>query len=193
MSSTDQNMDDLIKGCAKNDRKSQRLLYEKYYSKMLHTCLRYTKNSDEARDILQEGFIKVFTSLPNYQSTGSLDAWIKRIMVNTALDYYRKRQKDEYITTDSDYILNSDESVFSEDTSYEEDRGFQNMDPNLVLEAIQELSPSYRMVFNLFVMEGNSHKQIAESLGISEGTSKSNLAKAKANLQQKLSKYIIKQ
>lgn len=192
MSLTDQHIDDLIKGCASNDRKSQRLLYEKYYSKMLHTCLRYTKNGDEARDILQEGFIKVFTSLPSYQSTGSFDAWLKRIMVNTALDFYRKRQKEEYITTDSNYILNSQENAFAEENSYEEDRGFQDLDPNIVLEAIQNLSPAYRMVFNLYVMEGNSHKQIAESLGISEGTSKSNLAKAKANLQHALLKYSIK-
>ncbi len=186
-------IDEIIKGCANNDRKSQKYLYEKFYSKMLNTCLRYTHDYDEAKDILQEGFLKIFGSISNYTDSGSFEGWMKRIMVNTAIDYYRKKKRENFITTDSDFLLGKEEDQIATDSNLEEeDVTAYNLDPKIVMEEIQNLSPAYRIVFNMYVMEGYSHKQIAEILEISEGTSKSNLAKAKMNLQKKLSKYIVK-
>lgn len=190
MSSKAEDISVLIDGCLSNDRKSQRMLYEKYFNKMVYTCMRYTKSRDEAMDVAQEGFIKIFSSMERFDRTGSFEGWMKRIMVNYAVDCYRKRQKENYISTDSDYILDQEENIF--DIDGQDQDVFANIDPKMVMQEIQNLSPAYQMVFNLFVIEGFSHKQIAEALKINEGTSKSNLAKARANLQQALSKYIVK-
>lgn len=194
MSEKGEYKDPLMMGCAQNDRKSQRLLYEKYYSRMLQTCMRYTKNSDEAKDIMQEGFIKIFTSIAGFKETGSFEAWMKKIMINTALDHYRSRQKESFVTTDSDYLLSREDGEFAVpgNNDQEDEGGFEGIDPKIVMDEVQKLSPAYRMVFNMYAIEGYAHKQIAEALGISEGTSKSNLSKAKANLKDVLSKYIIK-
>jgi RNA polymerase sigma factor (sigma-70 family) len=170
----------IIEGCKNNDRVSQQKLYKLLYSNMMGTCLRYTNDMDEAKDILQDGFMKVFMNIGKYTSDGSFEGWARRIFANLSIDYYRKR-KNNNVYTNSDYIENIDagQDDESENSKY-------NFKPELVMNHIQALTPAYKAVFNLNVMEGYTHKEIAQILGISEGTSKSNLAKAKATLKKKL-------
>jgi len=178
---------DLIKGCLKNDRASQKALYEQFYSKMLGVCLRYSKNTDEAKDILHEGFLKVFNGLKGFNNNGSFEGWIRRIMVNTAIDYLRKN-KQNYLIVSTVYA-NEKQMNIADDTLEEEDF-IMNIEEEIILKAVQELTPAYRSVFNLYVIENYSHREIAELLDISEGTSKSNLSKAKFNLKKNLIQII---
>lgn len=166
----------LISACARRERWAQKVLYEEYYSKMMGVCLRYANTEDDALDILHEGFIKVFKYIKKYQPGTSLSAWIRRIMVNTAIDYYRKniRRRTEDI-----------EQAF--DISSEEADAISQCTEKEILAAVQELSPAYRAVFNLYVLEGYSHKEIAEMLNITESTSRSNLVKARTKLKAMLS------
>ena len=172
-------LDDTVKKCVKGDRKAQQELYEMFYSKMMGVCYRYTNNAEDARDILQDGFVKVYSNLKKYNFEGSLEGWIRRIMVNTAIDHFRK-QKNVFMVDDEDNYILENSKVESADTIYGQ---FGERD---IMDAIQSLSPSYKAVFNLNVIEGYQHKEIAEKLNISEGTSKSNLAKAKQNLRKLL-------
>ncbi|MEN0003373.1 MAG: RNA polymerase sigma factor [Bacteroidota bacterium] len=172
----DYNERDLIKACSKKEKWAQKLLYETYYSKMMGVCLRYSNNQDDALDILHEGFIKVFRNISKYQPGTSLSAWIRRIMVNTAIDYYRKLIRRRTEDLDQAYDISSkDADAVSQCTEKE------------ILEAVQQLSPAYRAVFNLYVIEGYSHKEIAEILSITESTSRSNLVKARLKLKKLLS------
>ena len=180
MSLKDQHiLDDIVKKCLKGDRKAQQELYKMFYSKMMATCYRYANNRDDAKDILQDGFVKVFRNLKRYKSVGSLEGWVRRIMINTALDSLKKKKIIFTVGDENDYILENSK-VESADTIYNQ-FGVQN-----IMTAIQSLSPAYQTVFNLYVIEGYSHKEIAKELNISEGTSKSNLAKARKNLQHLL-------
>ena len=172
---------DIIKGCLRNDRACQKMLYERFYGKMMSVCLRYAKDKDEAKDILHEAYMKVFDKLKNFSNKGSFEGWIRRIMVNTAIDHIRKN-KQEYLIVNTVYA--SDQAANVQDSS--DDDIINNVDHEEVMKAIQQLSPAYRAVFNLYVMEDFSHKEISEILDISEGTSKSNLAKAKFNLRKNL-------
>ena len=172
---------DIIKGCLKNDRACQKTLYEKFYGKMMSVCMRYAKDRDEAKDILHEGYIKVFDKLKNFGSKGSFEGWVRRIMVNTAIDHLR-RNKHEYLIVNTVYA--SDQAAMITDES--DDNIINQVDHEEVMRAVQQLSPAYRAVFNLYVIEEYSHKEISEILDISEGTSKSNLAKAKFNLKKNL-------
>lgn len=166
---------DFIDACVHKERWAQKLLYEEHYSKMMGVCLRYANNENEALDILHEGFIKVFRHIGNYQPGTSLTAWIRRIMVNTSIDYYRKNVRRRTEDIDEAYQVQSlDPDAVSQCTEQE------------ILNAVQELSPAYRVVFNLFVVEGYSHREIAEQLGITESTSRSNLVKARSKLQAAL-------
>jgi RNA polymerase sigma factor (sigma-70 family) len=176
------NETDIIKGCLKNDRTCQKALYEQFYSKMLGVCLRYSKTKDEAKDILHEGFMKVFNSLKNFNASGSFEGWIRRIMVNTAIDHLRKN-KQNYLIVSTVYA-NEKAAGMQEEIS--EDELVMHIDKEEILKAVQELTPAYRTVFNLYVIEEYTHKEIAEMLDISEGTSKSNLSKAKFNLKKNL-------
>lgn len=176
------NEHDIIKGCLKNDRASQKALYEQHYSKMLGVCLRYAKDKDEAKDILHEAFLKVFTNLKNFNGTGSFEGWIRRIMVNTAIDHLRKN-KQNYLIVSTVYANEKAGNLVEE---VNEEDLMLNIDKEDILKAVQELTPAYRTVFNLFVIEEFTHKEIAEMLDISEGTSKSNLSKAKFNLKKNL-------
>lgn len=175
----------LIAGCIKGDRNSQHVLYKLYYGKMLSICLRYAKDSDEARDILQEGFMKVFTHIADFGKSGSFDGWVRRIMVNTAIDYYRKN-KQSILKSDPDLVDASAEEIIDENDGDE----YKGISPGDVMEAVQKLSPVYKTIFNMYVVDGFTHKQIAEQLGINEGTSKSNYSKAKANLKKMLADKI---
>jgi RNA polymerase sigma-70 factor, ECF subfamily len=176
------NEHDIIKGCLKNDRACQKALYEQHYSKMLGVCLRYAKDKDEAKDILHEAFLKVFTNLKNFNGTGSFEGWIRRIMVNTSIDHLRKN-KQNYLIVSTVYA-NEKASNMAEEL--EDDNLIMNIDKEEILKAVQELTPAYRTVFNLYVIEELTHREIAELLEISEGTSKSNLSKAKFNLKKNL-------
>lgn len=169
------NKEQLIQDCIKGHRYAQSKLYELYAPKMLVVCLRYAKSKDEAEDILQEGFMKVFTFLHQYKFEGSFEGWIRKIMVNCALQKYRSKshlhpvvnieERNDLEPADSEHII-------------------MQLGTKELLKMVQQLPPGYRMVFNLFVFEGMKHREIAEHLGISEGTSKSNLSDAR-NLLQK--------
>lgn len=174
---------EIIEGCLRNERRSQEELFKLFYGKMLPVCMRYMPDRDSAQEVLQEGFIKVFEKLGAFDYKGSFEGWIRRIIANTAIDAIRKSKKDPYLTdNDNDFKLGASDPMVER-----EDLEFTDLKAEIAMEAIQKLSPAYRAVFNLFVLEDYSHKEIAELLGISEGTSKSNLAKAKMNLQKILS------
>ncbi len=149
---------------------------------MLSVCIRYTNDRDSAEEVLQEGFIKIFDKLKAFNYEGSFEGWMRRIMSNTAIDSIRKSKKDPILTDNDD-----DFKLGAEDPMVElEDLEFVGLKAEIAMEAINELSPAYKSVFNLYVFEEYTHKEIAEILGISEGTSKSNLSKAKLNLQKAL-------
>ena len=144
---------------------------------MMGVCYSYTNNAEDARDILQDGFVKVYSNLKKYNFKGSLEGWIRRIMVNTAIDHFRKTKNVFLVSDDDGYILEHSK-IESPDSIYSQ---FGEKD---IIDAIQALSPAYKTVFNLNVIEGYQHKEIAKKLNITEGTSKSNLAKAKQNLRK---------
>lgn len=173
-------LDVIIAGCAKNDRVCQEKIFKLFYGKLMAVCLRYTSDKDTAQEILQEGFIKIFDKIKTFESNGSFEGWIRRIVTNTALDYLRKSKKLNWVQENE---INSKED-FSNPMEDSEIESTIQLKAEFALEAIQKLSPAYRTVFNLYVMEEYTHKEIANLLGISEGTSKSNLAKAKMNLQK---------
>jgi len=170
--------EELIKGCISEKRECQKLLYQKFAGKMLAVCFRYCKNRDEAEDILQEGFIKVFKNIGKFQNLGSFEGWIRRIMVNTALEEIR-RKKNQLLTDDIDTIYVQPESDI---------RTEENINAKELVKLIQALPAGYQVVFNLSVIEGYTHKEIAGMLGINEGTSKSQLAKARTYLQRLINK-----
>ncbi|HEU4717334.1 MAG TPA: RNA polymerase sigma factor [Bacteroidia bacterium] len=178
---------ELIAGCIRQDRACQEALYKRFYGKMMGVCLRYAKSRDEARDMLQEGLIKVFTSIRNFQGKGSFEGWIRRIVVNTAVDHLR-RNKHEYMIVSTIYAREGD--IPDQVEEMEEDNLIANLSEEEILASVQQLSPAYRTVFNLYVMENFSHREIADQLGISEGTSKSNLSKARYQLKKNLTNLI---
>lgn len=178
--------DGLVEGCIAGERRSQERMYELFYGKMMAVCLRYTKNHDQAKDILQDGFIKVFRSLKAYTHTGSLEGWIRRIMVNTAIDHFR-RARHSYLLLGENRSM-EDFGDVAEEEPEEEESEWHGLKPADVINAMQKLSPAYRTVFNLYVFEEMTHKEISDTLDISIGTSKSNLAKAKARLKRLLTR-----
>jgi len=173
------NESDLIQGCIAGNRRMQEQLYQRFSSRMYAVCLRYAGNAEEAEDILQEGFIKIFKKLDSFRSEGSFEGWIRRIFVNTAIEHFRRKRylqpvtEKEENTIEGKYLSVLDELA-------EQD----------ILSLVQDLSPGYRTVFNMYVVEGYTHKEIADLLGISEGTSKSQLSRAKVILQELVKKYI---
>lgn len=182
-----EDLSEVIRGCAKGDRKCQQQVYKMFYGKMMGVCLRYTKDTDEAKDVLQDGFIKVFKSIEKYNGEGSFEGWVRRIIVNTAIDFFR-RNKNTGNVMGSEYVDDMEDTLQSEE---DDDGGiFSEIKTSDIVAEIQKLSPAYQAVFNMYVVEGYSHKEIADELGISIGTSKSNLAKAKMNLKKALSKKL---
>lgn len=167
---------ELIEGCRQGQRAIQRALYERYCRKMLVLCLRYSKTTAEAEDILQEGFVKVFNAIKDFRQESKLETWITRIMVNTALNVQRKKL----------YLLPMIDVTDLE--LPEKEVSIAGIHHDQLMEMIQSLPQGCQIVFNMFAIEGFSHKEIAEQLGISEGTSKSQFARAKSLLQQKLLK-----
>ena len=164
----------LIQGCVDGDRHSQSRLYDLFAPTMFGVCLRYSANREEAEDILQEGFLKVLECIHQFRFAGSFEGWIRKIMVNCALQKYRKK-----------HYLHAITSIELPDTGYFGDEDIVGrLSTKELMQMIQSLSPAYRMVFNLYVFEGMKHKEIAKHLGISEGTSKSNLYDARMILQK---------
>jgi len=166
----------LIKKCASGDSLAQKTFYEKFAGKMMGVCLRYAKDYEEAQDVMQDAFIKIFGKLANYEKKGSLEGWIRRIVVNTALDSYRKNKKHQqnvdvetvnYLLEDKTYII-------------------EELNADDLLAVIKTIPPGYQMVFNLFAIEGYSHREIAEQLNITESTSKSQYSRARKLLRELL-------
>ena len=169
-------MDDitLVKECSKGNAKAQRLLFDKFSKKMLGVCLRYSSNLEEAEDVLQNGFVSVFENIQTYKGTGAFEGWVRKIIVNAALTNIRKNKKfKQNIALEKvDFMLPSLTHTGEE---------FAAKD---LLKIIQTLPPGFRTVFNLYAIEGYSHKEIGKKLNISEGTSKSQYSRAKAYLQK---------
>ena len=167
--------EELIAGCLRGQREAQKLLYDRYAARMMAVCLRYAQTSFEAEDILQEGFVTVFRTLAGFRRECPLEFWIRRIMINAALRQHR-RNAPRVAVSDGDYpvALASEEFTLSS-YAYAE-----------LLDVVQQLAPRYRLVFNLYAIEGYTHREIGELLGISEGTSKSQYSRARVILQTKL-------
>ena len=166
---------DLIYKCKKQDRNAQEQLYRLYAGKLFGLCLKYSDNRQQAEDNLQDGFVTIFEKISQYKDAGSFEGWMKRIIINTALQ--KHRQQKVYGITNEDHLREDEVEVESEDLSVD-----------FLLECVQALPDRYRQVFNLYVLDGYSHKEIAEMLNISEGTSKSNLARARMALKDRIEK-----
>jgi len=164
---------DLVQGSIENNRKMQELLYERFAPKMYALCLRYSKNPDDAQDLLQDGFMKIFKNLPKFRGEGSLEGWMRRIFVNTSIEYFRKVVRVQEMSEVQEYGI--------EDKEW---NVLDNLAEKDIIGMLQELSPGYRQVFNMYVIEGYSHKEIGVIMGISEGTSKSQLARAKITMKK---------
>jgi RNA polymerase sigma factor (sigma-70 family) len=167
---------DLIKGCLARDRASQRKIYEIYGSSMMGLCLRYSKNREEAEEILQDGFLQMFKNIGQFQFRGSFEGWLRRIMINCALQRYRGKSNEFIIVS-----LTDQDNFFSNETGF-----LDRLSEKELIELIQTLPPACRMVFNLYVLDGLKHREIAELLGVTEGTSKSNLSDARRMLKIQL-------
>ena len=167
---------DLIKGCIEEDRDCQRLLYDRYSGKMLVVCLRYSSNRSEAEDNLQDGFVRMFGSIKKFNFTGSFEGWIRRIMVNSSLRNYRKLSVVNEVEMRDDFDSVVNENIVNQISEKE------------LLDLVMKLPDGYRVVFNMFAIEGYEHTEIAELLGINPGTSRSQLSKARQWLQKELEK-----
>lgn len=168
-------LENIVIGCQHQEAKAQKELYDLFGSKMFGICLRYAGNQNDAQDILQEGFLKIFEKIHQFGFKGSFEGWMRRIFVNTALEKFRGQYK----------VINIQDGF--RDTA---DEGYEHITSSITVkeltELIQHLSPKYRTVFNLYAIEGYSHKEISKMLNISEGTSKSNLSRARVILQEKI-------
>lgn len=174
------NIEEIIQGCKEGQRDSQRRLYEMYARSLLAVCMRHTKNRMEAEDFLHEGFLKIFDKIGQFESKGSIEGWLRRVMVNNILESYRKNSKYSFVD-DSDINL-------AERYDYtEEDDGIE-VSMSELHALIEQLPDRYKLVFKLYVLEQFSHEDIAKSLNISVGTSKSNLARARQWLQKRIDK-----
>lgn len=165
-----------IQKLKENDSKAQRVFYQQLAPKMYGICLRFALINEDADDILQDGFIRVFKHIGDFRGEGSLEGWVRRTIVNTAINYYKKKIK-QGIKTDLEYVKGKVK---------ETNNIVEKMAADELLELINELPPGYRMVFNLNVIEGYTHKEIGQMLEISENTSKSQLSRARISLQKKI-------
>jgi RNA polymerase sigma factor (sigma-70 family) len=166
---------EILKGCIENNRLAQKRLYEHFYGRMMGVCMRYASHKEQATEMLNMGFFKVFKTLESFaEKGGNLEAWIYRIMVNNAIDCLRAEARHQHSDIDSISYNYAEDHV----------NVIAELNAEQILEYVNQLPVSYRTVFNLYVMEGHNHREIGELLGISEGTSKSNLAKARMKLQK---------
>jgi len=170
-------IDTLVSKCKAGERKAQELLYKQFAAKMLAVCMRYAIDRMEAEDMLQNGFIRVFQKMNDYRGEGSFEGWVRRIMVHSSIEYYRKHHKMMQAVDMDDSDEPSVHPV-----------AMANLDAKDLIALIQQLSPGYRMVFNLYAIEGYSHKEIGEIMNITEGASKSQLSRARAILKEQVLK-----
>jgi RNA polymerase sigma-70 factor (ECF subfamily) len=169
-----------IRGCALNERESQKKIYNAFYGYAMAICDCYANNEDDAVEILNDGFLKIFKEIHRYKPAytneiNSFKGWLRKIMVYTAIDHFRKNKKHRLV---------GELDITTVQTSAQEENGLDKLSYDEIIRFIQNLSPGYRIVLNLFIVEGFSHEEIADQLGISIGTSKSNLAKARKQLQK---------
>jgi RNA polymerase sigma factor (sigma-70 family) len=165
----------LILGCKRNDRDSQRLLYQHYYSYALSICVRYSRSIPEAKEVVNDGFMKVFAKIDQYNQDSPFKGWLRKIMINASIDQYRKELKHQQHDNLASVFSSVIQPQAITDLSFEE-----------LIGLVQKLSPAYRAVFNLYVIDGYTHEEIGKILNISSGTSKSNLLKARENLKRML-------
>ena len=170
-------IDTLVNKCKAGERKAQELLYKQFAAKMLGVCMRYATDRMEAEDMLQNGFIRVFQKMSDYRGEGSFEGWVRRIMVHSSIEYYRKHHKMMQAVDMDEHDEPSVDPV-----------AMANLDAKDLITLIQQLAPGYRMVFNLYAIEGFSHKEIGEIMSISEGASKSQLSRARAILKEQVLK-----
>jgi RNA polymerase sigma factor (sigma-70 family) len=182
MTTVDNRLQTLWEGCMRNDRKQQELLYKMLAPKMLAVCMRYAKDKDEAQDILQEGFIKMFKNMNNYRGEGSLEGWIRRIMVHSAISRYRKAKSTILV---DDFA----EQNIPVSSSYN-DNGLEARD---LMNMVQELPTTYRSVFNMYAIEGFSHQEISSKLGMTELLSRTTLYRARTLLKNKLNELALRE
>ncbi len=174
---SDGTIETLIHGCLEKNRQSQEKLYQRFYAYGMSICLRYTVSEEQAIEVLNDGFMKVFNHLEQFDITKPFETWFRKILINTAINYYHKNKKyNHHQSIEDAYQVANEQDILSQ-LSYRE-----------IINLIQQLSPMYRTVFNLYVIDGYSHEEIAEALNISVGTSKSNLSRARANLRVLLKK-----
>ena len=172
------NEQQLINGCIKGDRLAQKELYDKYSRKMMGVCLRYVNDRETARDILQEGFVKLFNNVDSYSQEGPFEAWMRKVFVNSALEYLRRMDiLKEAVSLDQ----------VAEASSYSHS-ALAELEAQELLKIVQDLPAGFRTVFNLFAIEGYSHKEISDMLGITESTSRSQYTRARQLLQKKVGK-----
>lgn len=167
----------LLHKCIQQDIKAQEELYRLYSGKLFTLCLKYSNNYQDAEDTLQDGFLKIFENIHQFRGTGSLEGWMTRTIINTALKKYNKKT----------FFINIDEELLEEPDVELKD---ELVSVDFLLQSIQELPDSYRLVFSLYALDGYSHKEISSMLGISEGTSKSNLARARKKLKQRIENHL---
>jgi len=169
-------LEQLINNCKKNDTKAQSQLYKLYSSKLFSLCLKYSRNYAEAEDNLQDSFVTIFNKVSQYNNKGSFEGWLKRVTINTALQRYRNKGV---------FNIVNEENIEDVTVEVEDD----DISIDYLLNIIQELPDRYRLVFNLYVLDGYSHKEVAEMLKITTGTSKSNLARGRLILKEKIEQY----
>lgn len=165
----------LIQGCKRHDRDSQRLLYQHYYAYALSICIRYSRNITEAKEVVNDGFMKVFGKMDQYNQESPFKGWLRKIMINTSIDQYRKELKHQ-----------QHDPVEFASTAFIQPQAINDISHEELIGLVQKLSPAYRAVFNLYVIDGYTHEEIGTMLSISSGTSKSNLLKARENLRKML-------
>lgn len=171
-----QDIADIIEGCRQWKRSSQEALYRQFFGYAMAICLRYASNKDEAIEILNDGFLKIFNHIQSYDTSRPFKSWLSKIMANTAIDHLRSKKKISF----------SEDITQAYDLGVHDDKALDKLAYEEILQLVQDLPPAYKTVFNLYVMEGFQHQEIADLLGISEGTSKSNLFKAKRILKTKI-------
>lgn len=171
---------ELVRGCIRGDKRYQKMLYDLYGKKMYGVCLRYCNDKDIAKDVMQDAFVKILTNIGQFKFTGPLEAWIRRIMVNTSIQFYRS----------SISLKEVELSEAHGEVRYDET--FSKLSKDEILKLIQNLAPGYRTVFNMYVIEGYSHAEIAEMMGINENTSKSQLSRSRVILQEQIKKLYSK-
>ena len=168
---------DIIEGCVRGEKRSQDLLYRKFASLLYGICLRYAKNKMEAEDVLQEVYVKIYNNISSYHHDGSFEGWLRRIAVNTSITYYRKNLKHAFQEDIDDVVRHKNDPLQFDDLEFTQEE---------LMNCIGKLPTGYKTVFNLYVIEGFMHKEIADMLNIDVNTSKSQLSRAKSHLQKEL-------